>query len=179
MWTLSKGIGLTEASAAPFPLPSGGGHGRQRGREAGGRTPPHTEPHILCASWPTIKTVTVNQLCSGEAPWTFTFNFHLADICRLSSTGWIRRRVGTNTQVQAHGFSLAGLSHRFERYYCFERAHGNLDCVCKWVRASFLKNICVSVHAFWPLELTVARRGLRAPRGEKSIQWGIPIQIPI
>lgn len=179
MWTLSKGIGLTGGKCGAIPLAFWWGSRPptwQRGWWAD--VPTHGASHTVCIMTNhknSHSESAVQRRGSLDLHFRFPFGWHL----QVVVNGSIRRGLGTNAQVQAHGFSLAGPSHRFERYYCFERADGRLNCVCKRVRASFLKNICVSVHAFWPLELTVARRGLRATRGEKSIQWGIPIQIPI
>ena len=103
MWTLSQGIGLTGGMCGSVATAVWWGPGRWRGGRLVGRRPPRTQPHSLRASRTTMKTVTMNQLCCGEAPWNLHIRFPSSWHPQVVLSGSIKQRFGTNPWVPRAG----------------------------------------------------------------------------
>lgn len=113
------------------------------GREAGGQTPPQTGPHILYASWLTIKTVRINQLCCREAPWSLHIQFPSGWHLQVVDSDSMKQRFRIQPQVPNLQSLTRWLSHGFERLCLSEEACGKWDLICRWVKVLFLKNMCI------------------------------------
>lgn len=146
------------------------------GRETGGQTPPQMGPRILYASWLTIKTVRINQLCYREAPWSLHIQFPSGWHLQVVDSDSMKQRFRIQPQVPNLQPLTCWQSHGLERLYLSEEVRGKGDFICRWEKVAFLKNVSVRecLLTFW----TVRRRGLKSSR-ENSTQSGIPPQTPI
>lgn len=164
MWTLSQGIGPTGGVCGSVATAVWWEPGRRRGGRLVGRRPPRTQPHILCASRTTMKTVTMNQLCCREAPWNLHIRFPSSWHPQVVVSGSIKQRFGTNPWVPQAGGDCTGWAEALVRMVFKRELKDSPDGVCKGVRASVLRSRCVQCLLSHLQQKTVARRSLGASR---------------